>query len=251
MNKLVTVKTIEAVRELHFKQQGITLVALVVTIIVLLILAGVTITSLLGDDGIIAKAQRAADETNTAVQREQEGMNALLEQLNNYGNGNSSGGEDTTSIPEELERYILGEDKTGILMTDVMVENTEDLTVTFKDNEIIPDASTSITYLGFAGVEIQSNLSSGIAVSLEYKDNIYTVLCDGETITTLDVIKPKITGKKKIFEGPIDISNIGSFHIPSLTEKDFLLKKYMLDVTINGEQKILVTSLSVQRNGRG
>ena len=41
--------------------KGITLVALVVTIIVLLILAGVTITSLLGDEGIISKAQKAAE----------------------------------------------------------------------------------------------------------------------------------------------------------------------------------------------
>ena len=46
-----------------YNSKGITLVALVVTIIVLLILAGVTITSLLGDDGIISKAQNAANAT--------------------------------------------------------------------------------------------------------------------------------------------------------------------------------------------
>ena len=62
--------------------KGITLVALVVTIIVLLILAGVTITSLLGDDGIIKKAGEAANAMNVAIQTEQEEMNALLEKLN-------------------------------------------------------------------------------------------------------------------------------------------------------------------------
>lgn len=41
--------------------KGITLVALVVTIIVLLILAGITIAMLTGDNGLLGKAQQAAD----------------------------------------------------------------------------------------------------------------------------------------------------------------------------------------------
>ena len=40
-------------------KKGITLVALVVTIVVLLILAGVSINLVLGDNGIIAKAKEA------------------------------------------------------------------------------------------------------------------------------------------------------------------------------------------------
>lgn len=42
-----------------YKQNGITLVALVVTIVVLLILAGISIGILTGEDGIIEKAQEA------------------------------------------------------------------------------------------------------------------------------------------------------------------------------------------------
>ena len=38
-------------------KNGITLIALVITIIVLLILAGVTIATLTGDNGILTKAQ--------------------------------------------------------------------------------------------------------------------------------------------------------------------------------------------------
>ena len=41
------------------KINGITLIALVITIIVLLILAGVTIATLTGDNGIIGKARRS------------------------------------------------------------------------------------------------------------------------------------------------------------------------------------------------
>ena len=42
------------------EMKGITLVALVVTIVVLLILAGVSINSVLGENGIIIKAKEAA-----------------------------------------------------------------------------------------------------------------------------------------------------------------------------------------------
>ena len=44
------------------KQQGITLIALAVTIIVMLILAGVTIAALSGDNGILKKSNDAKSE---------------------------------------------------------------------------------------------------------------------------------------------------------------------------------------------
>ena len=53
------------------RQKGITLIALVITIIVLLILAGVTIATLTGDNGILTKAQEASDRTGEANAREQ------------------------------------------------------------------------------------------------------------------------------------------------------------------------------------
>ena len=45
------------------KQTGITLIALVITIIVLLILAGVTIATLTGDNGILKKVGEAKNNT--------------------------------------------------------------------------------------------------------------------------------------------------------------------------------------------
>ncbi len=49
---------------------GITLIALVITIIVLLILAGVAIATLTGDNGILAKAARAKELTNEKEKEE-------------------------------------------------------------------------------------------------------------------------------------------------------------------------------------
>ena len=51
-------------------ETGITLIALVVTIIVLIILAGVSIAMLVGDNGIITQAQRADELTTQAQQKE-------------------------------------------------------------------------------------------------------------------------------------------------------------------------------------
>ena len=91
----------KSIKYMKDSKKGITLVALVVTIIVLLILAGVTITSLLGDNGIIKKAQEAVNTMNEAIQSEQQQMNDLLEELNNAmnGGGTGTGGDDETTDP--------------------------------------------------------------------------------------------------------------------------------------------------------
>ena len=64
-------------------ESGITLIALVVTIVVLLILAGVSINLVLGNNGIIAKAKDAETKSAEASQNDLKGMNALTEEMNN------------------------------------------------------------------------------------------------------------------------------------------------------------------------
>ena len=51
-------------------QNGITLIALVVTIVVLLILAGITITYVLSDGGIFSTANKAGEKTTLAAVKE-------------------------------------------------------------------------------------------------------------------------------------------------------------------------------------
>lgn len=75
------------------EERGITLVALVVTIIVLLILAGVTITLALGSNGVIGRAQQASNAwseaskaENLALDEGQKHMeNTIIQYVNNYG----------------------------------------------------------------------------------------------------------------------------------------------------------------------
>ena len=57
-------------KEKEKNSQGITLIALVITIIVLLILAGITIATLTGDNGILSKATTAKESTKKEEGRE-------------------------------------------------------------------------------------------------------------------------------------------------------------------------------------
>ena len=52
------------------KNSGVTLIALIITIIVLLILAGVTIAMIVGDNGILNRAADAAVQTEQASIKE-------------------------------------------------------------------------------------------------------------------------------------------------------------------------------------
>ena len=90
-------------------KKGITLVALVVTIVVLLILAGVSINLVLGNNGIITKAKDAETKSAEASQNDLIGMNELAQQLEEQingstgsgsGNGGAGGSGTDTKVPE-------------------------------------------------------------------------------------------------------------------------------------------------------
>ena len=70
-------------------KNGITLVALVVTIIVLILLAGVSINLVIGNNGIMQKAKEAKESMEQAAKEEQEGLSALEERLNSLNTANA------------------------------------------------------------------------------------------------------------------------------------------------------------------
>lgn len=80
--------------------KGITLVALVITIIILLILAGVTIATLTGDNGLIKRAQDAKIATEIASIKEEIQTDILSEQAENQGSISDS------SLKTILEKYV-------------------------------------------------------------------------------------------------------------------------------------------------
>ena len=86
------------------KNRGITLIALVITIIVLLILAGVVISMLTGDNGILKQAVNAKEETEKAQ---------IIEQIRLAENaarmGDNNGNITEEGLRRELDHYLKDE----------------------------------------------------------------------------------------------------------------------------------------------
>ena len=80
-------------------QKGITLLALVITIIVLLILAGITISAITGDNGIIGNAGQAKEETEIANEKE------IVEKATVQAMGNNKYGNiEESELQDELDK---------------------------------------------------------------------------------------------------------------------------------------------------
>ena len=100
--------------------QGITLIALVITIIVLLILAGVSIAMLTGDNGILTQAQNAKNKTAEAEAKERQDLEDQNKLIENLASGNNNIKEYHNGVPIPKGFYYVGGEKdTGLVISDV------------------------------------------------------------------------------------------------------------------------------------
>ncbi len=65
------------------REKGITLIALVITVVILIILATVTLNVVLGEGGLIQRAQQAKELTEQAALEEQQELNSLMSEFTN------------------------------------------------------------------------------------------------------------------------------------------------------------------------
>ncbi len=144
--------------------KGITLIALVITIIVLLILAGVSIAMLTGKNGILNQASRAGDETNRAE---------VLERVNMELNGqlaNAMAGDPFDTVAKIEGNLGLDTDKkiNGYKVTVASTSTAYDPgnTVTIKITEN-PSDDTG-TFSTDAGVKYDSATSTWKVTPLTY-----------------------------------------------------------------------------------
>lgn len=119
-------------------QRGITLIALVITIIVLLILAGVSIAMLTGDNGILTKSRETADETKLA-------------------NGKELAETDLQGVVADWydEKYVNNSSSVGTLLT-YATNNFSS-----SDNSVYKVTSGKVTIEGFTEEQIVGNLAAG------------------------------------------------------------------------------------------
>ena len=91
---------------------GITLIALIITIIVLLILAGVSINIVIGENGILSRAQKASDAHKEANSKER----VLIELAGSY--------DISGKIDIELLNKNLRENLSGVIFNDEPISET-------------------------------------------------------------------------------------------------------------------------------
>ena len=106
------------------QEKGITLIALVVTIVVLLILAGVSISLVLNNNGVISKAKDAKNQYAEAQTNDEKSLNEIADLMHNYISGEKTGGDsdydpasDGVTIPDGYY-YVGGTKDSGLVISD-------------------------------------------------------------------------------------------------------------------------------------
>ena len=139
--------------------RGITIIALVVTIIVLLILAGISIAAITGDNGIINKSDEARIETEIATYKEQLEVIKHGEYADDY----------TINLDDFLDKYAKA------VQEDKMFREAKEVTADHENKVVIV-----VTKEGYR-----------FEVTIE--DTTYVGNEDGEGNTEVDISKVKIT----------------------------------------------------------
>ena len=144
-------------KDITKKQTGITLIALVITIIVLLILAGVSIATLTGNNGILTQANQAKENNNSAAAKEKVQVEAL-------GSIDKSGKFNESTFEENVTKNIKGS---------TVKKSGNSLIVTVDGYDVTVDATTGeVTGVAKANGETPSaSVQPGIEVSKTVKDN--------------------------------------------------------------------------------
>ena len=144
------------------KNKGITLIALVITIILLLILAGIVLNLTLGQNGIINLAKNAKNEYENAEKNEIKDLDKL------YSSIKIANGSTITLTQEELDEYIKTKASPTGIKTDTFICNVKSSTTAYT-------GATSMN--GFTRTADENNK---ISTYLSYSDEYgYTVLKSG------------------------------------------------------------------------
>ena len=116
------------------------------TIVVLLILAGITISLVFSENGIIAKAREAANKTNEAVIDEQAQMNSVTSTIENMLNGIGGGSGETPEepLPEGAVQFSPVEWENGQAST-IITTSEEGYTLQYQIGGIAEENWTDTT----------------------------------------------------------------------------------------------------------
>ena len=204
-------------------QRGITLIALVITIIVLLILAGVTISMVVGDNGILTKADKSKTNTERAkivelarvdvVGQQGENLNSrlrkseLIDILNKYFT-NVSEIENSSNI---LEETVTSKEEYGVY--DIKVSEIYNNKFLDDESEVLPqECNITINCVDNSEKVLkQINLKFGKGEDYTLTDIVPSSidLEGGHYIISDQVNETRIAEKDEIITVLYEIDNIG------------------------------------------
>ena len=238
---MITIKT--AKKQKLKESKGITLIALVITIIVLLILAGVTIATLTGDNGILGKANDAKTQTEQAKEDENlkiaiagsygtDGKLNLKDLKDNLENQGINYDKNNTGFP--LEVTVNGEKK-KIDANGNIIESIQSLKTkgtVFKDTTTLEDTYGNQVTIP-KGFKIADDSATEVTGGIVIEDATYT-----NTIGSQFVWIPVGTGEnaiKKANKETVDIA-LGRYSFTknsdgTVTTSEFSDRDYTEDTT--------------------
>ena len=170
-------KTSLNIRKLKKQVKGITLIALVVTIIVLLILAGIALNLTIGENGLFTRAQNAANTWQLAEQNEQNAMNDLASWIDSVTGGNSGNNQNGETA---VEAFKAGKIKVGDYITnfnDSIINKSASVTLNEEetghagDQTYTVDMSTTWRVLGLSADGTQLVLTTGSPIKKVMNQN--------------------------------------------------------------------------------
>ena len=171
------------------EKQGITLIALVITIIVLLILAGVSIAMLTGDNGILSQAQNAKNKTEEAQLKEETTIGQYESYLNRVVGNNATVGEIVTGGNKSYQNNGTAIIPEGFAIVPGLDDVSQGLVISDKANDInnegnqfvwIPVTDESLYVRNKAYVD--TNVSKDSYTDTEYlPDGIQSSLDDSKS----------------------------------------------------------------------
>ena len=126
-------KNTENEKVIEKNNSAITLIALVITIIILLILAGITVAMLMGENGILGRAQTAKEKYETAQNYEEEQIGKINNEVESYVDGG-----------REYTNYSTSEQVVGSWLGETVYGKVVDLGYSFTVENESTSISTSV-----------------------------------------------------------------------------------------------------------
>ena len=229
-------------RKIQKKENGITLIALVITIIVLLILAGVSIAMLTGQNGILAQAQKASEQTEIASEEEKVKLSSVAALARDNGQEIIQ-----TNLEEELEKYFNISDFSVTTGTNESGENGFIVTVTENVEE---GRKYFVSEKGVVEQYTESQVSglTDIYVSL-YTDGTLVFSNNDQPIEGKTLEKSYGNIKDKVFDinqdGEWELPNVPWFELENISSEEELLSQISKVTKIDITTKIVPKNTSV------